>query len=320
MTGDTVLVTGWPLLPPAEEHLRQAGFSIVQSSPVPDRAELVSLLSKHKPDGLIVRTGVIDRACFQAHPGLRAIANHGAGYDDIDVAEATRRGIPVFAAPGRNAISVAEHVFALLLAVRKRILHHDGLIRGGGWRPSSPDTAELSGRIMGIVGLGAIGERVAHLARAFGMKVCAFDPGRSAPFPEGIDRTETLEELLAQSDVVSLHVPLTDTTRNLIDARALNQMKPGAILINTARGGVVDEAALIEAIEGGHLYGAGLDTFETEPPGAAAAVAQCDRVVLSPHIGGVTPESALRMSMCTAQNIVGFLKNGERNSDLVNAV
>ncbi len=298
--------------PRAEAHLQEAGFNIIQSSPAPDRPELVELLSAHQPDGLILRVGTIDRACFDVHPGLKAIANHGAGYDDIDVAEATRRGIPVFAAPGMNAISVAEHVFALLLAVRKRVVFHDSLIRRGCRRSSTPDMAELYGRIMGIVGIGLIGERVAHLAKAFEMEVCAFDLGRMKAFPEGVSKCEALPDLLSHSDVVSLHVPVTADTWQLIDRAALATMKPGAILINTARGSVVSETDLVAAIEAGNLYGTALDTFETEPPGAHAAVARNDRIVLSPHIGGVTPESSLRMSMCCASNIVDYLVSARK--------
>ncbi|MCY3873588.1 MAG: hydroxyacid dehydrogenase [Rhodobacteraceae bacterium] len=313
-----VLITGWPLLPPAEAHLGDAGFTIVQSSPNPGQAELIALLAENRPVGLVVRSGIIDRACFDAAPDLKVIASHGAGYDDIDVAEATRRGIPVFAAPGRNAVSVAEHVFALLLAVRKRTLHHDKLVRSGDWRPAVPQTAELSGRTMGIVGFGAIGERVAALAAAFGMRVVAVDPERTCPFPRQIVQSATLGGLLEESDVVSLHVPLTDATRNMIDAAALAHMKQGAILINAARGGIVDEEALVDAIDSGHLFGAGLDTFAEEPPGESSVVAHCDGIVLSPHIAGVTPESAQRMSMCCAENVVQFLVDGTCSDDLVN--
>ena len=262
----TILVTGWPLLPEAEQLLRDRGFRVLVTDPSPDRAALVSRLRETSPDAIIVRTGVIDRACLEAAPGVKAIANHGAGYDDIDVAEASRRGIPVFAAPGCNAISVAEHVFALLLAVRKSLPEHDRLVRNGGWRPASPQTAELHGTTMGIVGLGAIGERVALLAEAFGMSTLAHDPGRIRPWPDRIEPCPTLDELLERSDVVSLHVPLTPATENLIDSRRLGLMKPSSILINAARGGVVDEAALAHAVESGHLFGAGLDTFDREPP------------------------------------------------------
>lgn len=313
-----VLVSGWPLLPPAEAHLVDAGFAIVQSSPNPDQVELTTLLAEYRPVGLIVRTGIIDRACFDADPDLKVIANHGAGYDDIDVEAATRRSIPVFASPGRNAVSVAEHVFALLLAIRKRTLHHDALVRSGNWRPAVPQTAELYGRTMGIVGFGAIGERVAALAAAFGMRVIANDSERIRPFPRQLLQCADLGELLEESDVVSLHVPLTDATRNMIDAAALARMKPGAILINAARGGIVDEEALVDAVDSGHLLGAGLDTFAKEPPGESSVVTHCNGIVLSPHIAGVTPESALRLSMCCAENVVRFLMEGTCSDDLVN--
>ena len=313
-----VLVSGWPLLTAAEGVLKDNGFQIFGTSPAPDQAELVAVLREVKPDALIVRTGMIGLACFDAAPGLKVIANHGAGYDDIDVMEATRRRIPVFAAPGRNAISVAEHVFALLLAVRKRLLFHDDLVRTGQWRPAAPVTSELFGTTFGLVGLGAIGERTANLAQAFGMQVVAYDPGRTRPWPEPVHRCESLEQLLSRSDVVSLHVPLTTQTKHLIDAKAISQMKPGAILINAARGGVVDEGALAAALDSCHLSGAGFDTFAVEPPGQQASIVQNDRIVLSPHIAGVTPECTLRMSMCCASNVSDFLLAGQTGPDLVN--
>ena len=313
-----VLVSGWPLLPEAEAHLKEAGLEVFVTKPTPDQAEMIRCLSEVSPDALVVRTGGVDAACFDAAPDLKMIANHGAGYDDIDVAEATRRHVPVFAAPGRNAISVAEHVFALLLAVRKQLPQHDHLIRAGQWRPAEPMTGELYGTTLGIVGFGAIGESVAKLALAFGMHVIAFDPGRQAVWPERVTKCNTIEELLKQSDSISLHVPLTFKTHNLIDADALLKMKTGAILINASRGGVVDEQALVNALDTGKLYGAGLDTFETEPPQVDTAIIQHDRVVLTPHIAGVTPESALRMSMCCAENVVDFLRTGNACRDLVN--
>ena len=318
-TNGKVLVTGWPLLPEAEKLRCDNGFDVFVTKPAPDQAEMVKSLREIAPDALIVRTGLVDRACFEAAPGLKVIANHGAGYDDIDVAEATRRGIPVFAAPGRNAISVAEHVFAQLLAIRKQLAQHDHLVRSGQWRPAKPMTSELHGTVLGLIGLGAIGEAVAELGRAFGMSVIAYDPGRSRDWPDGVGRCTALEDLLGQSDVVSLHVPLNAGTRHLIDADAITKMKTAAVLINAARGGVVDEQALLAALDAGKLYGAGLDTFEAEPPAKTSPLLQHDRVVLSPHIAGVTPESALRMSMCCAENVVGFLATGQGTPDLVNS-
>ena len=184
--------------------------------------------------GLIVRNGINDRFCFDADPDLKVVVNQGEGYDDIDVAEATRRCIPVFAAPGRNAVSVAEHVFAFLLAIGKRTVCHDALVRSGSWRPAVPQATELCGRTMGIVGCGAIGERVAALAAAFGMRVVVYDPERAKPFPRQVRERAALAELLEESDVVSLHVPLTDSTRNMIDAMSMAAKKRGILAIRRA--------------------------------------------------------------------------------------
>ena len=316
---EKVLVTGWPLLPPAEKLLTDIGLAIIGTSSDPDAAEIIDIISAKQPEAVIVRSGVMNKACFAVAENLRAVAYHGAGYDVIDVSEATRRGVAVFAAPGRNAISVAEHAMALLLAIRKQLFTHDALIRQGGWRPSKPATGELFGQTIGLIGLGAIGEQLARLAQAFGMHVIAYDPGRLKPWPDNIKRCEMFEALLINSDVVSLHVPLTPQTQGMIDATALSSMKPGAILINAARGGIVDEAALVNAINTGHIFGAGFDTFDQEPPGGDAAICESDRIILTPHIAGVTPESTLRMSMCCAENILHFLRSGEVDTDdLVN--
>ncbi|NKB54080.1 MAG: hypothetical protein GKR97_18020 [Rhizobiaceae bacterium] len=310
-----VVVTGWPLLPPAIRHLHNCGLEIIATSPDPDVDELIGKIEQYQPKAIIVRSEEINKRCFDAATELQAVAYHGVGYDVIDVATATRRGIPVFIAPGRNAISVAEHAIGLILAIRKQFLNHDGLIRNGKWRPAKPATSEIHGSTIGLVGLGAIGNRLTELSQAFGMKTIAYDPGSFKSWPAHITRCDLLDDLLVEADIVSLHIPLTPLTKGMIGADAIAKMKSGAILINTARGGIVDEQALVAAMKSGHLYGAGLDVFEQEPPGAGAELYTCDNVILTPHIAGVTPESALRMSMCCAENISRFLLHGEAAAD-----
>ena len=313
-----ILVTGLPLLPKAEALLTKCGYEVFVTKPAPGQKEIVANLRKVNPVALIVRVGRVNYDCFEAASGLKVIANHGSGYNDIDVAEATKRGIPVFASPGRNAISVAEHVISLLLAIRKQLPKHDQLVRAGQWQPAKPITSELHGTIIGLIGLGAIGERVALLAQTLGMKVVAFDPGREKIWPNNIQRCKTLDALLGQSDTISLHVPLIEATKNLIDQDAIKKMKTGAVLINTARGGVVDEQAMLDALDTGKLFGAGIDTFETEPPRNSERLLRNERVILTPHVAGVTPESSLRMSICCAENVMGYLSAGRITRDLVN--
>ncbi|MDE0113164.1 MAG: hypothetical protein OXN84_12910 [Albidovulum sp.] len=251
----------------------------------------------------MVRTGIIDRPCFDANSDLKVIANRGAGFDDFEVAEAVRRGI---------------RVFAPLLAIGKRTLYPDALVRRGNWRRAIPRATQLCGRTMGIVGYGAISERMAALAAAFGMRAIEFDSERANRISRQVWRRVALAELLEECDLASLHVPPTDTTRNMIDAAALASMKRGSILVNAAREGIVDEVSLVDAVDSGRLQGAGHDKFAMEPPGESFAAARCNGILLSPQIAGATDESAPRMSMCCAQSVEQFLMQGTRSDSLVN--
>lgn len=248
-----------------------------------------------------------------ATPGLRIVAHHAVGLDNIDLAAAKRRGVIVTHTPGVLTAATADLALALLLAAARRLIEGDRMMRDGafrGWRPLLLRGLELDGARLGIVGLGRIGRAVAARAAAFGMEV-VHHSRREVP---GFARLP-LAELLATSDVVSLHCPLTAETRHLIDRAALARMKPGALLINTARGPVVDEAALAEALESGHLGGAGLDVFEDEPR-AHPALRANPRAVLAPHVGSATTAARRRMATKAARNLVAALR-GEDPPDRV---
>lgn len=235
-------------------------------------------------------------------PGLRVIARTGVGYDAIDVPAATARGIVVTIAPGTNHGSVAEQVFGLLLGVSRRIAYYDKTLRSGSWERGM--VRPVRGSTLSLVGLGRIGRAVAERAVAFGMKVIAYDPVHDAAFDArfGIERRE-LDDLLAVADVVSLHLPLTAETYRLFDRRLFVRMKPGALLINTARGGLVNEADLVEALTGGHLGGAGLDVFDPEPPLSKNPLFALPNVVVSPHVGGIDTTSMTDMATLAARCI-----------------
>jgi glyoxylate reductase len=254
----------------------------------PPRAELLSRVSR--ADGLLaLLTERVDEELLEAAPSLRVVANHAVGVDNVDVAACTARGVWVTNTPDAVTESTADLTWALLLAVARRVGEGERLLRAGrfkAWTPTLLLGLELRGATLGIVGLGRIGEAVARRARGFGMHVLHTTSRGGLP----------LEELLAQSDVVTLHCPLMPATRHLIDARRLAQMKRGAILINTARGPVVDEAALALALESGHLGGAGLDVFENEPLVHPGLIGRED-VVLLPHLGSAT--HATREQMAT---------------------
>ncbi|WP_178945312.1 hydroxyacid dehydrogenase [Kocuria sp. TGY1127_2] len=241
-------------------------------------------------EGAIVRAAVtVGEAELERMPELKVIARTGVGVDDVDVPAARRRGIPVAITPGTNTNAVAEGAFAHILHLVKSLDPLTRLVREGRWTErSGVPVGDLEGATLGIMGYGRIGQRVAHIARAFGMEILAYDP--VAPVDPEI-RAETVEELLKGSDVVSLHLPLVEQTRNLLDRDALNIMRPGAVLINVSRGGIVDEDALLEALEEGRISGAGLDAFDPEPT-QDHPLYHHPNTVLTPHVMGLSKNAA----------------------------
>jgi D-3-phosphoglycerate dehydrogenase len=257
-------------------------------------------------DAVLLRSARMDREQIEAAPRLRIIARHGAGYDTVDVAAAREHGVAVTVTADANAVSVAEHAFALILAVVRRGAAADAGVRQGSWDQARRAAVglELDGKTLGLVGFGRIGQRVARMAAAFDMTVLATDPAADAAVARELGvRPAPLPELLAASDVVSLHVPLLPATRGLIDARALAGVRPGAVLVNTSRGGLVDEAALVDALDSGLLSGAGLDVFEEEPLPAGSPLLRAD-VTVTPHCGGQTVEAMRRVGLQAADSVV----------------
>jgi D-3-phosphoglycerate dehydrogenase / 2-oxoglutarate reductase len=268
--------------------------------------------------GVLLRTAEFRREDIDLAPNLRIIARHGAGYDTVDVAAATERGIPVTITGAANAGSVAEHVFALLFAVARNVTAADRAVRDGRWSSSRSELTgiELAGRTMGLLGYDRIGRRVAAIATALGMTVVASDPALSAGSAPGI-RLTGKDELLRASDVVSLHLPLTPNTSNIIDREALAVLPRGAILINSSRGGLVDEDALLDHLDNGHLAGAGLDVLASEPPPADHPLIAHPRTVISPHIGGQTHEAMRRVALDAAESILAVYR-GEVPANAIN--
>ncbi|MEZ4402118.1 MAG: D-glycerate dehydrogenase [Kofleriaceae bacterium] len=237
----------------------------------------------------------VDAEALAAGPRLRVVANYAVGVDNIDLAAAAARGVVVANTPDVLTDATADFTWALLLAAARRLGEGERLVRAGGWAGWSPTLllgAELAGRTLGVVGLGRIGRAVARRAAGFGMRVIA--TGRRPTAADGVE-VVGLDQLLAEADVVSLHCPLTPATRHLIDAAALARMRPGAILVNTARGGCIDDDAVAAALERGHLGGAGLDVF-THEPAIAPRLAAAPRIVLAPHLGSATTTARVRMA------------------------
>ncbi len=272
---------------------------------VDDRPRLLPLLAD--ADALIVRNRTqVDAALLGAAPALRVVGRLGVGLDNIDMPACAARNVIVHPATGANTLAVAEYVIASAMVLRRGAYRANAAMLAGDWPRSALMGHELAGATMGLVGYGAIARAVASRARDLGMAVAAFDPHLPADDPAwlGTDRLD-FPVLLAKADILSLHVPLTDATRHLIDGTALAAMKAGAILINTARGGVVDETALAAALRSGHLRGAALDVFETEPLTAQAAAIFTDlpSLLLTPHIAGVTQEANIRVSALTVARV-----------------
>jgi D-3-phosphoglycerate dehydrogenase/(S)-sulfolactate dehydrogenase len=264
-------------------------------------------------DALIVRNQTkVTADLLSAGPRLKVVGRLGVGLDNIDVAEARSRGVEVVFARSSNAIAVAEYVFAAMFAAARTLADATQDTRAGGWNRARFTGSELFGKTLGIVGLGDIGGRLARRAQAFGMHVIAADPQVG---PNALVVAEfgvalvPLETLLAQADFVSLHVPLVPATRNLINAERLALMQPTAWLINTARGEVIDEAALAVALQAGHLAGAALDVRANEPPGAQDPLAALPNVILSPHIAGITQESNQRTATMVVADVLRVLRD-----------
>ena len=240
---------------------------------------------------------------------LKILANYAVGYNNIDIAAARARGIVVTNTPDVLTDATADLAWALLLAVSRRVVEGDRWIREGtwaGWAPTQMLGTDVSGKTLGIIGMGRIGRAVAERAHGFRMPVIYTSP-RPVTAPQGLSwNRQPFDVVLRQSDILSLHVPLTDTTRHLIGQRELNVMKPTAILINTSRGSVVDEAALVSALESGSIAGAGLDVYEQEPT-IHAGLTGLHNVVLLPHLGSATLETRIRMGMMCLENIAAVL-------------
>jgi (S)-sulfolactate dehydrogenase len=262
--------------------------------------------------GWIVRNRTQVRDGVLANAGaLRVVGRLGVGLDNIDVDECRRRGIEVIAATGANAESVAEYVITAALVLLRGAYFSTKAVAAGTWpRQTLSQGREASGKVVGIVGFGSIGQLTARKCQALGMRVLAHDamiPSGSPVWRQERCEHRTLEALLGESDVVSLHVPLTHETRGLIDARRLALMKPGAVLVNTARGGIVDEAALAACLHEGRLGGAALDVFEEEPLAAGSPLAGAPRLILTPHVAGVTQEANERVSALIAHRVAEVL-------------
>ena len=281
-----------------------------------DRAALLADVDRF--DAILHRPNVeLDRELIERAANLRVISKHGVGVDSIDIDAASERGIVVCNTPGANARAVAEHTMALVLAVRKHLLVADADTRRGEWNRSKYIHHQLGGRTHGVFGCGNVGSEVVRMAEGFGMDTLAYDPYLSDDdLPAGTERVGSKADLFERSDVVSLHAPLTDETRHAVGADELALLSESAILVNVGRGELVDEAALVDALDRGAIAGAGLDVFETEPPGSDTPLFDFDTVVVTPHVAGSTHESHRAKGVRAAENVRAVHDGGLPESTL----
>ena len=299
----TLLVTGADRAPQALALLKD--HDVVFAGKTPTEDDIVALSRKHNPVAIIVRYSKVGAAAMDAAPALRVISKHGSGTDTIDKVAARARGIEVVAAAGANAAAVAEQALALLLACAKSVVSLDARMHAGHWDKATHKSVELAGRTVGLIGLGAIGLRFARMADALGMRVLGFDPYANN-LPSYVAPVD-LETIWRDSDAISLHCPLTDDNRELVNADTLAKCRHGVIVVNTARGGLIDEHALLAAVRSGQVMSAGLDSFAVEPMTAGHPFQGERGLVLSPHIGGVTSDAYVNMGVAAARNALEVL-------------
>jgi D-3-phosphoglycerate dehydrogenase len=293
------------------DSLDPSGLSLFQEAGVEvhqltaeERPRLPEILAGY--EALVVRSSTqVTADLMKAGKKLKVVGRAGIGVDNVDVAAATELGILVVNAPTANLISATEHTFALLLSLARRVPEADASTKAGGWDRKLTGV-ELQGKTLGIIGFGRIGQRVADRARAFEMKVVAYDPFLDATARKLDVELLPLDDLLARADMITFHTPLTKESRNLLNRERIARMRKGALVVNCGRGGVIDEEALLEALESGHLGGAALDVFAEEPPKDLRLVRH-KRVVATPHLGAQTAEAQERISIETAQMVLAAL-------------
>lgn len=305
----------------AGELLRRYGLSVDHAGAHGNRRPHEVALLAQDAVAAIVSSDPFDEAVFAASQNLRVIARLGVGTDSIDLQAATRAGVVVTITPGLNDETCADHALALLLAVTRRVIEHDASVRRGEWNRGGALTPwDLHDKSVGVIGYGRIGRHVVARLRGFGTQIKVFDP---AATPEAELEYATLEELLPWADVVMLHAPLTSETNGLIGASELARMKQGAILVNTSRGALLDETALLHALTEGRLRAAALDVFQAEPP-SNPALLQLPNVVLSPHVGGLSSEAIHAMMRKCVQQVLdvldGRIPDGVVNGDVLSGV
>jgi D-3-phosphoglycerate dehydrogenase len=300
-----ILITGSPLEKEAMDLFHNEKMAVHILPGIPKKQDILDSIDVYDPQALIIRTGIIDKEILDHSDNIIVIAKHGVGIDNIDADYAAIKKIPIIIAKGANALSVAEHALTLMLAVSKRIFFLDGSVRSGDWAKFYHRGIELSGKKVTLIGFGDVAKNLAKLLEPITALVSRIPSEEMFP---NVHYTLDINEALVSADVVSIHCPLTPMTAGMISWPEFSKMKQTCILVNTARGSIVNEEALIEALSSGRIAGAGLDCFEKEPLPNTHPLMSLQNVILTPHVAWATHEGAVRMSCITAKNVIAILK------------
>lgn len=313
-----VFVTGSGLARCGEDLLKNAGCSTMQGTPTDSSTDIIRKVSTFRPHALIVRQGQITQEVIDACGDLKVICKHGTGVDNIDIDAASARGIPVMYTPDANFESAAEHTLGLLLSLVRQIPQQDRKIREGDFNKASFGGQELLGKTLGLIGFGRIARRLCDLVEPFRMKVVVFHPSCTHEvLPDHVSKSTSIGPVFSSSDFVSLHLPLTPDTHGMVDKTVLSTMKQTAYLINTARGSLINEQDLINALVNGTIAGAAIDTFEVEPPELTNPLCKMSNVVLTMHTAGNSDASLLNMATASASNVLTVLNDEPVDERLV---
>ena len=311
-----IFITGSGISSKAEKLLGQEGCIIEVGTPNDTADDIAEKVLRFQPDGLIVRQGKITAGLMDAAKNLKVISKHGVGTDNIEIDEATRRGIPVFYTPKANYNAVAEHTMALILSLTRQIPENNQKIRNGLFDKIGYDGFELSGKTVGLIGFGNVARRLVQLLEPFNVTVLAFHPSNSNEnmfaFVRKVNR---LEEIFIASDIISIHCPLTEKTSGLVNRKTISLMKKTVRIINTSRGGIIIEKDLINALQIDRILGAALDVFENEPVDSNNPLLKMKNVIVSPHIAGLSDLSYDNMGICSVKNVISVLKNQDIDFD-----
>jgi len=304
------------------EKLLESNAEFILSPNGSSSTEISDLMRQQQSDALIVRAGKINREVMTASSRLRVIVKHGVGYNNIDVKSATELGLPVLYTPNANFESVAEHTLALIFSLTKKINLLDREMKSDkSWPKSKYVLRELEHKCIGIIGAGRVGFRLIQLLSPLEMQIIVYDPFiPENDLPPGVEKVDTVKQLVQKADIVSIHCPLTKKTNNLLGKEELNNMKPDAYLINTARGEIVDENALIKMLEKGLIAGAALDTFAQEPLPVNSPLLKLDNTIVTPHVAGTAQESFIKMGVTVVKLAFQILEGKEEDITVDNFI